>query len=139
MDTEIKGTQEFKKYLQNLDIDWKEITETPNGFNAIVYGPIDRSRFTQSDHSGFGEISVRLSFKDIYNSVITKGFFEKSKLDQFRDEYQDFITFTGDDIIDTEEVINLAIVQIDNGSPKAGKQLIADWKAALRTKRMSNK
>ena len=58
---------------------------------------------------------------------------------EFKQTYKDFILFVDDDLIDTEEVVNLSIVQIDNGEPEKAKKLLADWKTALRIERFKSK
>ena len=60
----------------------------------------------------------------------TKGLKEKFKAD-----YKDFMYFTGDDLVDTEEVTMLSIVQIDEGKPEMARKILSDWQAALREQR----
>ena len=78
-------TNQFLNYLEALNLFRWKITETPSAFEAIILKDTkpNLNDFTQVMLKEDGTYWVRLSKKDINNSLITKDFFSLKRDDFF--------------------------------------------------------
>mgnify|MGYP006421227095 CR=1 FL=1 len=74
-ETPIKLMQ-FKAYLDHLGIDYNITSKNNFFFSATVKKPATLRNFLEIFDIDRERCSVKLKFSDIYNSKITKGFFE---------------------------------------------------------------
>ena len=72
------NTEHFLQYLESLGLTRFQIVQTVTGFEAILRSSDEPklTDFTEIRKNNDSTIWVRLSFTDIHNISITKGFFD---------------------------------------------------------------